>query len=374
MLTLAAIIARKLAIIGFAGVPVHLLLVGLAVILSLTSGYARAADVNQDTIVVTLLGTGTPWLNPRRFGPSTLVQAAGLNLVFDAGRGSSIRLGQVGVPLGRISALFITHLHSDHVNGFSDLWMAGYMGNPSGSREVPLQVYGPRGIKHLADNVMVAFQADTALRGRGGRIPRDAEKIESHEINSEGVIFDEAGVRVTAFRVTHVDRSYGYRVDYGGKAVLVSGDTSFNQNLIDHGEGVDLLIHEVRMRPPGADYGIHTSPEDAGRVFAATGTRMAVYSHIILAGRDSTDPAELAELVARTRETYSGPLTVGEDLLRFIVGDQVTVDSSYVGRGISARARPPRGRGRRRACRSGQCSMKALDWAQAASRQSEAQS
>ncbi len=121
MFTSAAIIARKLAIGGFAGVPVHLLLLGLTVILSLTSGYARATDVNEDTIVVTLLGTGTPRLNPRRFGPSTLVQAAGLNLVFDAGRGSSIRLGQVGVPLGRISALFITHLHSDHVNGFSDL-------------------------------------------------------------------------------------------------------------------------------------------------------------------------------------------------------------------------------------------------------------
>ncbi len=332
MFSSAAIMAQR-GIRVFVGFRAHLLVVGVAVVLSLTSGYARVVDAAEDTIIVTLLGTGTPQLNPQRFGPSTLVQAGGLNLVFDAGRGSSIRMMQVGVPPGRIDALFITHFHSDHVNGFSDLWMAGYMlNNSSGGRQAPLRVYGGIGVAPMAEHIALAFRADTTVRTEGRGAPPGSARIVAHEIATDGVVFDEAGVRVTAFRVSHIEPSYGYRVDYGGKSVLISGDTSFDQNLIDHGEGVDLLIHQVRMGPPGADNGFHTSPEDAGRVFAATGTKMGVYSHIILTGRENTDPAGLAELVVRTRETYDGPLTVGEDLLRFIVGDQITVDSSYVGR------------------------------------------
>ena len=329
MFNSASIMARR-GIRVFVGIRAHLLVAGVAVVLSLASGHALAADVSEDTIIVTLLGTGTPQLNPRRFGYSTLVQAGGLNLVFDAGRGSSIRMGQVGASLGRINALFITHFHSDHVNGLPDLWMAGYMG--TGSRQTPLQLYGPTGITNMADNMMATFQTDTAARTQGGNVPAGAEKIEAHEIDSDGVVFDEAGVRVTAFSVTHIDPSYGYRVDYGGKSVLISGDTRFDQNLIEHGEGVDLLVHQVRMRPPGADNGNHTSPEDAGRVFATTGAKMGVYSHINLGGRSSSDPEGLEELVARTRETYDGPLTVGEDLLRFVIAEQVSVDSSYIGR------------------------------------------
>jgi ribonuclease Z len=292
---------------------------------------AAAQSPTDNEIVVSLLGTGSPALNPARFGPSTLVQAGGLNLVFDAGRGSSIRMGQIGVPPGRINALFITHFHSDHVNGFSDLWMAGYMlNNTSGGRQAPLQVYGGIGTTNMADNMALAFQADTIVRTQGRGAPPGSGSIEAHEIESDGVVFEQAGVRVTAFRVTHIAQSYGYRVDYRGRSVLLSGDTRFDQNLIDHGQGVDLLIHQVRMAPPGAANGNHTSPQEAGRIFLETNTKMGVYSHIILTGFESTDPQALAELEARTRTTYDGPLTLGVDLLRFVIGDRIEIDRSYI--------------------------------------------
>ena len=303
----------------------------LASSLAIIGSPANAANADDENIVVTLLGTGTPQLSATRFGPSTLVQAGGLNLVFDAGRGASIRMAQSGISPGQISALFVTHLHSDHINGFPDLWMAGYRPHPEG-RTGPLKIFGPMGTKQLGDNVMSAFQADSDLRGRGGRIPENAEKIETLEIGNDGVVFDEAGVRVTAFRVSHVESSFGYRVDYNGKSVLMSGDTSFDRNLIAHGQGVDLLVHQVRMRPPGADNGIHTSPEDAGRVFAQTGTKAAVYSHIILGPGNRSDEEKILELEARTRANYDGPLFVGEDLLRFDIGDEVRVDSSLLSR------------------------------------------
>lgn len=252
---------------------ISLILIGyLLAALSLGLGPAAAANADDGDVVVTLLDTGTPALSATRFGPSTLVQAGGLNLLFDAGRGASIRMAQSDVSPGQISALFITHLHSDHVNGLPDLWMAGYRPHPE-ARSAPLPLFGPTGTKQLGDNVVLAFQADSDLRGRGGRIAVNAEKIEPHEITSDGVVFEQNGVRVTAFQVSHVDTSFGYRVDYNGKSVLMSGDTSFDTNLIAHGQDVDLLVHQVRMRPPGANNGIHTSPEDAGRVFSETNTK-----------------------------------------------------------------------------------------------------
>ncbi len=297
----------------------------------LVSLNVQAQSPEDDEIVVTLLGTGSPALNPARFGPSTLVQAGGLNLVFDAGRGSSIRMGQVGVAPGRIDALFITHFHSDHVNGFSDLWMAGYMlNNPSGGRQAPLRVFGGIGMASMAENTARAFEADSTVRTVGRGAPQGSASIIPYEIESDGVVLEEGGVTVTAFRVTHIKQSYGYRVDYRGRSVLLSGDTRFDRNLIMHGQGVDLLIHQVRMAPPGADNGNHTLPEEAGRIFLQTGTKMGVYSHIILPGFESTDPNALAELEARTRTSYDGPLTLGVDLLRFVVGEQIEIDRSYL--------------------------------------------
>jgi ribonuclease Z len=295
---------------------------------------AAAQTGADDNIVVTLLGTGSPALNPARFGPSTLVQAGGLNLVFDAGRGLTIRMAQVGVQPGDIDALFITHFHSDHVNGFSDLWMAGYMlNNPSGGRQAPLEAYGGVGMTNMAEHMALAFQADTIVRTAGRSTTPGAENIVAHDIENDGVVFDRDGVKMTAFSVSHIAQSYGYRVDYRGRSVLLSGDTKFDPNLVAHGMGVDLLIHQVRMAPPGSNNGNHTFPEEAGRVFRETGAKMGVYSHIILPGIESTDPEGLAELERRTRETYDGPLTLGVDLLRFVVGDGIETDRSYIGSG-----------------------------------------
>jgi len=135
---------------------------------------------------------------------------------------------------------------------------------------------------------------------------------------------------VTAFQVDHGPRihpSVGYRIDYNGRSVVLSGDTRFSPTLISHAKGVDLLIHEVCALPRGAEkdptaaaiQAHHTSPEEAGQVFLQTKPKLAVYSHIVLVARPRLVTPTVAQVLARTRAVYKGPLTAGEDLTRYIL-------------------------------------------------------
>ena len=309
-------------------------IIAAAAVSLLPAPFSAAQEPASEEIVVTLLGTSAPAVSTVRFGPSTLVQAGGLNLLFDAGRGAATRLSQLSVSLGELEGVFLTHFHSDHLNGFSDIWMTGYLG-PHGGRSTPLNVYGPPGIEGIMDGLLSAFEADRAIRGSGGLVVNEGTLIETHEYSADGTVLEKDGVRVTAFEVNHgelIKPAYGYRVDYSGRSVVISGDTKYNENVIEYGRGVDLLIHEVDVTNDPSHQAImnnHTSPEDAGRVFAEAAPKMAVYTHILRLGGNDFPPSSLGELAARTRTTYDGPLTIGEDLLRFVISDQVTVIPLY---------------------------------------------
>lgn len=311
------------------------LIAGIALI-SLTAAASMAAEAphatgnSADSIVVTLLGTGDPVLSTTRYGMSTLVQAGGLNLVFDAGRGCSVRLNQVGIRPGNVDAVFITHFHSDHLNGLPDLWTIGYLGPPSTRRAKPLEIWGPTGIARIAASMRETYIDDVNIRLADEKVADAATQMLAHEFSADGAVFDRDGVRVTAFAVDHgplIKPAYGYRVDFAGRSVLLSGDTRFDENLIAHGTGVDLLIHEVAIAPKpllDAPWGRaiinhHTTPEEAGLVFSRTKPRMAVFSHITLIGdADNPRPGD-NEIEARTRTAWSGNLVVGTDLTRFVL-------------------------------------------------------
>lgn len=283
-------------------------------------------------MVVTLLGTGTPLNDPKRFGFSNLVQAGGLNLLIDAGRGASIRLGQLGVPLGKIDAVFISHFHSDHINGLGDIYSTGYIPVPTlGGRKEALNVYGPVGTKRLVDGMRAAYALDVETRMADGEVKESATQMTGHEFE-EGVVFERNGVRVTMFKVFHgenIEPSVGYRVDYDGRSVVFSSDTKYHENVVKHGKGVDLLVHETgaapieTMKNPVVQTILnhHASPEDAGRAFSEAGPKMAAYSHVVrLFGPNGQ--VTMTDVVQRTRETYSGPLVVGEDLMQFRLSDK----------------------------------------------------
>lgn len=294
------------------------------------STHAASQPPAEDEMRVTLLGTGSPVPSDTRYGMSTLVQAGEYNLVFDAGRGAAVRLTQAGVPIGDVDGVFVTHYHSDHVNGLSDLWMTGYV--PAfGGREGAFNVYGPTGVEDLVAGLRQAHADDIDVRVADGELERDTTEIKAHEFAEEGVVFDEGGVKVTAFRVQHdpknaIDPAMGYRVDYAGHSALISGDTVPNENVVEYGTGVDLLVHEVAEFEDTSAlpqvYAHHTNPRQAGEIFSKAEPRMAVYSHIVNGTSSEAPGVSDEELERRTRETYDGPLTVGRDLMSFSITDE----------------------------------------------------
>src|ERR1051326_861779 len=132
----------------------------LIALLFLGSALSGSADAGQSDFRVTLIGSGNPVPEANRFGPATLVEAGDQKLLFDAGRGATIRLWQLKIPFSKISPLFLTHFHSDHTVGIPDLWLTGWLGGPFGRRTTPFHVIGPTGTTELMTNLERAYAAD----------------------------------------------------------------------------------------------------------------------------------------------------------------------------------------------------------------------
>ena len=227
--------------------------------------------VNVPDIKVTLLGTGTPQPIMERFGASILVQAGSEILLFDAGRGCLQRLLQINISYDKISALFLTHLHSDHIVGLPDLWLTGWL---ISRRVTPLNVFGPTGTDEMMNYLRKAFAFDIKMRIEDDRRSEEGSKFLVKEIQ-QGVIYEKNGVKVIAFDVDHypIVPAFGYRIEYNGHSVILSGDTRYSENLIKFAKGTDLLIHEVAVAPDTLSksdpaYPIlahHTTPEQAAK-------------------------------------------------------------------------------------------------------------
>ncbi|WP_246788488.1 MBL fold metallo-hydrolase [Bradyrhizobium sp. CCBAU 53421] len=211
------------------------------------TGMASAAEMR-----VTLLGTGTPTPRLSSFSASTLVEAGPEKLIFDLGRGSTIRLFQKKIPIGAITAHFITHLHSDHIVGLPDMWLTGWIGTPYGSRKTPMVIFGPKGTVAMTENLTKAFAEDIRIRIDDENYPPAGVAFAAKDIEP-GPVYENNGVKVTAIEVNHGEKikpSFGYVVEYDGKKLVQSGDTKPDERIAKAAEGADLLIHEVAVIDP----------------------------------------------------------------------------------------------------------------------------
>ena len=297
------------------------------------------ATPNGDSnLRVILLGTAAgPTFSAQRLGISTLILAGPEKLLFDCGRGLTTGMAAMAINPADVTKVFLTHLHSDHIVSLPELYLFSWA---SQGRNKPLQVWGPDGTRSMFKHLQEAFAFDIHIRRDvDEKFSAEGIKVLATDIR-EGVVYESNGVKVTAFLVDHgpVKPAFGFRIDYHGHSVVVSGDTKPSDNLIRFSQGVDLLIHEVgrsKLDPalvgpqdelmPGsrltrgqvktiAEH--HTDGTEAGKVFQRVKPKLAVFSHF------NVSPAATLTLV---RQNYAGPVEFGEDLMTIEVGDTVSV-------------------------------------------------
>jgi len=178
-----------------------LLFLGLTLI-NIAQPPAAAVAAEEGDFTVTLLGTGTPPPLVNRFGPATLVEAGDKMFLFDAGRGATQQMWRLKKPFGKLEALILTHLHSDHVVGVPDVWLTGWLRGPYGRRDEPFRVIGPKGTENFMKHLQLAYAWDIDTRVIDQKMSREAGAATAEDVEP-GVVYDQDGVTITAFANNH---------------------------------------------------------------------------------------------------------------------------------------------------------------------------
>jgi len=298
-----------------------LLLVTLVAVSS--TAFAAELELSEITQVV-LLGTGTPNVDPERSGPAVAIVVNGTPYLVDFGPGVVRRAAAMSPSWGgEIAALetsnlkhaFLTHLHSDHSAGLSDLilspWVMG--------RNEPLELYGPSGTADMANHVLKAYEADIRYRVDGLEPINDRGwRVNVHEID-DGVVFEDDNVKVEAFRIRHGTwaNAFAYKFTTPDRVIVISGDAAPDARIEEQAAGADILIHEVysmagfeRKRPDWQKYhsNHHTSTHELGEMAGRARPKLLVLYHILFWG--ASEEALLREVM----EKYDGEVVVGNDL------------------------------------------------------------
>ena len=303
--------------------PLHIVTVFLVLMFMASDSVKSQSGETQTQLI--LLGTGTPNADPERSGPSLAIVVGSNSYIVDFGPGVVRRASALSKQWGgKIEALnannlklaFLTHLHSDHTAGYADLiltpWVLG--------RNIPLEVYGPKGLTQMTEDLLEAYRSDISYR-LDGLEPANALgwQVNTHEI-TEGVVFQDDLIEVTAFKINHGswDNAFGYRFVTPDKTIVISGDTRPSQNLIRYSEGADILVHEVYSQA-GFDKKTevwkkyhaahHTSTFELGEIAKKTKPGLLVLHHILFWG------ATEEELLDEISQIYDGLVSVGSDMM-----------------------------------------------------------
>ena len=311
-------------------------------------------DTSVDGLAVGICGAGAPLPDPHRSGPCTYVQGGNVIFIVDVGSYAARNLAFMNVDHRKIEAVLLTHTHSDHFDGLGEFLLQSWIQKQGDS---PMQVFGPLGTDQVVYGLKSAYWVDHEYRiahhgeevanprSYGGEpvlLPRMSTPDASH------VLYDKDGFKVTAFPVPHepVTQAVGYRFDYKGRSVVISGDTRRSDAVEIQAQNVDLLLHEALqpklvgvMQEVAEQYGnhtaakifadilsYHTSPEEIAEIAGNAGVGHLALHHII-----PPLPSPLLERVflGDARDYYDGPITITKNFDRFYLpadSDEVILD------------------------------------------------
>jgi ribonuclease BN (tRNA processing enzyme) len=268
-----------------------------------------------------LLGTGTPPPNPARSGPALAIDISDHSYLVDAGPGvvrraaTAAKQGNKGLEMQRLTHVFLTHLHSDHTLGLPDLMFTPWVME----RSEPLHVFGPPGTEHMVHALQEAYRDDVANRTEGKQPHAPGWTAVAKDVQP-GVIYQDANVKVTAFKVPHTGwkSAYGYKFETKDRTIVVSGDCTPTEEIVRQCNGCDVLVHEVysmkafaTQKPEWKQYHAqsHTSTKELAEIAKRARPKLLVLSHVIAWDGDYD------QLVKEIKAAgYDGEVKLGEDL------------------------------------------------------------
>lgn len=283
-----------------------------------TCGLLKAQ--NTDTKLI-LLGTGTPFADPTKSGPSLAIVVNNTSYIVDCGPGvvrraaEASKLGFPSLEAAQLKTLFITHLHSDHTIGLADIILTPAVLD----RNAPIRIYGPVGSKKMTDDLMSAYKEDIAIRINGlEKGDAIAYQVYTNEIK-EGQIYKDSNLTVTAFNVQHGqwDNAFGFVFQTKDKKIVISGDCTYSENLIKYAKDCDILVHEVysdaglkKRTQRWQDYhsSFHTSTYQLADIANQVKPKLLILNHQLTFG------TSLQSLLDELKSKYAGPVVNGADL------------------------------------------------------------
>ena len=275
---------------------------------------------STDTKLV-LLGTGSPFADPTKSGPSLAIVVNNTSYIVDCGPGvvrraaEASKLGFPSLEASQLKTLFITHLHSDHTIGLADIILTPAVLD----RNAPISIYGPIGSKKMTDDLMSAYKEDIAIRINGlEKGDAIAYQVYTNEIK-EGQIYKDSNLTVTAFNVKHGqwDNAFGFVFQTKDKKIVVSGDCTYSENLIKYAKDCDILVHEVysdaglkKRTQRWQDYHstFHTSTFQLADIANKVKPKLLILNHQLTFG------TSLQSLMDELKSKYAGPVINGADL------------------------------------------------------------
>jgi len=268
------------------------------------------------------LGTGSPMVDPNRAGPSTLVSTGGQTFLVDCGRGVLMRAAAAGVGAANLTALLLTHLHSDHITDLSDVittrWVTTFV-------PTPLPIIGPPGTRAVVEATLAALAPDISYRIAHHADITEPPSVQVHEY-SAGQVWDSGGVRITVAPTDHrpVEPTIAFRIEHDGASVVLAGDTVPCASLDELTRGANALVHTVIRKDlveqmPAQrildilDY--HSSVEQAAATAARAGVGTLVLTHYV----PPLVPGQEDQWRALAATEFGGRVELGDDLLRVSV-------------------------------------------------------